>query len=274
MNNTGAAVPTKAELMPLPTPFEVAQLAALLEPQGCVGSGAKDILEKALDLYMASAFYVSDTKRFTPCQLYERYVAALCHLGFTERLLEASAEGTKLRLYRKDRTDGDPAKDYLMKHSGAGLRDWKKTRSVLDAIKKYFIYRANSHNTKYAKGISELEASHHRLTAERGTTLQRLRNGMVMPDNQLWFHAEEDYADFLVHLQVPAPEFDDDGKIIQSKIEYWEIPTEFLDRIIRWRHELKKQKVDWKGIRLLSREEIFVSDKPHKAAKAKNQKKN
>jgi hypothetical protein len=270
--NDEASSEPEPKSAPVPEPMDLAQLAALLDPQACIGPGAKDVLKNAHDLYVASAFYVSDTKRLTAEQLYERDVASLHTLGFKERLLEVSAEGAKLRLYRKDRTDGDPAKDYLQEYSRAGLRDWKKTRSVLDAIKKYFIYRANSHNTKYAKHIAELEASHLRMAAERGTTLQRLRNGMEIPVIELWFDAEEYYADFLVKIQVPGPEFDDDCKKIQSKIEYWEIPREFLDQIISWRHELRKRKIDWKGIRLRSREEIFGSEKSDNAGEVNNPK--
>jgi hypothetical protein len=250
--------------------MELSLLAAFLDPQACTGTGAKDVLEKALDLYMVSTFKVGETKRLSPEGLHERYVTALSRLGFTDEYLEAVAKANKLRLYHEDQAD-DPTKDYLLKHSGAGLRDWKKTRTVLEAIKKYFIRRANAHNTENAKGIAELEAKHHRMAAERGVTPQRLRDGMVIPSDQLWLDAEKDYADFLDHLQVPGPEFDH-GKKISSKIEYWEIPMDFLEQIISWRHELKKQKVDWKGIRLLTREEIFGSEKPQKAAKIKNPK--
>jgi hypothetical protein len=242
----------------LPPPIEIAKLAALLDPKACRGPRANDVLRKAVGLVAAATWTLEYFEELPDLKRMEQKVSWMVDFGFKDTLINDMVAANKLRLYREFRAD-----DLVKKH----LKDqcaWleiKTTRSVLELIEKYFANSANIHNGKHAEAISALEEQHEKMARERNTTVERLRNGMGIPDNERWRDAKYNYEDFLSKAQVPQPYADDKGELIKPKVEYWQIDKDFLDALVVWRRYLKSLKgtlkVPWKTLRALSRDELW-----------------
>jgi len=232
-------------------------------------------------LYVGAVQVHSDFTGLSADEYSSKILSYLCDMGFEETLLTAMKASNELRLYKEERED-DPVKQYLLER--AKEFNWKKTRSVLTAIERYFIYCANTHNRKNAAKIAELEAEHERMARERNTTVEKLRNGMEIPNDQRWQDWKQEYDDFVIKAQRPPPE--EEIEYVQhpnnkievktkpvTKVEYWLIGKQQLDHLIAWRRGLKKNKINWRGISPLKRDEIFRPIRASsKAAKKKNPK--
>ena len=80
----------------------------------------------------------------------------------------------------------------------------------------------------------ELERKHQEMAANRGITMEQLRNGMGIPSDQLRRNGLQEFLDFMRRSEVR--ENDHEGKRL-----YWELEESFLDKLIAWRRDVKKR---------------------------------
>jgi len=159
-------------------------------------------------------------------------------------LLRTSTRSVKRRLYpdgarvaapiRSEFFEGDldPARKYLTER--AAYLNWKTTRQVRYSIRLLFVDEAERHNEHFSEAIVELERKHQEMAANRGITMEQLRNGMGIPSDQLRRNGLQEFLDFMRRSEVR--ENDHEGKLL-----YWELEESFLDKLIAWRRDVKKR---------------------------------
>lgn len=161
----------------LPPPVEIAKIAAALRDR---------TLDKEAAIEEAIAFYLAAKVR------YEQLAALPVHQiaseledsSFLDRLFETK-KGPKLRLY----PDGakldpetrsqyfsaglDPVRKYLLKQ--AKNLHWNNSRTVLEAIKLFYLDRAYTNNKEYAEEIRSIDRQNKK-RVESGVPIESLYN--------------------------------------------------------------------------------------------------
>jgi hypothetical protein len=229
-----------------PEAIELAKLAALLSPSECLGEDAREILEKARDLYMAAVAIVLGMKKF-PEDRSRQYLKALERLGFGKEVWEVIANIRDLKLYSK-KQGGDQVKSYLKEK---GIKDCNTTRVVRENIKRYFVDQANAHNRQFAETIAHPEKSPEGIVWDKDAAPT-----YHSPEEITWKDAEQLISTFwesALPQALPGKQAAVKPRKKRSP-EYWLISPDFLDKLIEWRRKMKREGRPLKAIKPLSKE--------------------
>jgi hypothetical protein len=230
----------------LPPPVEIAKIAAALRDRTL---DKKTAIEEAIAFYLAAKVRCEQLAALPVHQI----ASELEDLSFP---LFASRESLKLRLYPDGAKldpetssqyfrDGlDPVREYLFRQ--ATNLHWNKSRTVLEAIKLFYLDRAYINNEENVEAIRSLEREHKKLVKERGVTIETRRNGISIRCRQLRWDGPARFNKFMEDCvtweDIDAERSGEDYVIgPPARILYWEFHESFLNKLVRWRLDLKKK---------------------------------
>jgi hypothetical protein len=227
----------KEERTELPPPIEIAKVAAILS------QGRNLDRKKAID--EAIAFCIQAGIRYEELidLRLNQIVMELGDAALLDSASEITSRSKKLRLYpdkanvdvetQKQFFEGslDAVRSYLSKK--APHLNWTKSRSVRDAIELFHLDRARRHNDKNAAAIASLERKHQKMARKVNKTVERIREGMHIGDDERRFDGRAMFDEFM----AKRAEFEEGG----PRVRYWELEDSFLDSLIAWRRDVKKR---------------------------------
>ena len=181
-----------------PAALEIAQLAALIDPQACRSGNFRNALLMAVALF-------EDSKDV--CGMLE--AAENDSLGRDGLLSFGALSGSDganrlANLYRKRAlitpmpvltldtgANTDTCRAYLAKNLNLEGKKkqqepWKNARSVLDNLKAMFVDSTNKLNRENASRILERERIGVAEAEKQGCTVEQIRNGRWMSDDAIW----------------------------------------------------------------------------------------
>ena len=240
----------KEERTDLPPPIEIAKVAAILSRGRNLDR--KEAIDEAIAWCLEAGFRYAELVELPLDQIFREVGdTALRDWG-----LALVSRSKKLRLYpdnarvdpetRIQFFDGnfDEARSYL--HKKLPYLNMKKTRSVLFTIKLYFLKTAHDHNRRNRKKIEKVEKRCARLAKKRTkkigrpVTIDEIRNGMQLWDDQIRRDGNHEYDDFMDRAAVRAEGTSEGHHFRPGKVFYWELPESFLDKLVRFRLDVKK----------------------------------
>jgi len=243
----------------LPPPIEIAKIAAILSRGGC---STRNAIDEAIALYFQAEARYSELAGQSLGQILKE----VGDLPLLDWISERAGQPKKLRLYpdnaqvnaeiRRQFFEGplDQVRSYL--HKKAPYLNMRKTRSVLDTIKLYFLKTAYDHNQQNNEKIEELEKRWAQ-TAEQATkesrrtvTIDEVRNGWELTEHDpVRRDGEREYEDFMDQAAVRTQGTWQGHHFCPGKELYWELPETFLDKVIAFRRNVKKTRGGIRAVR-------------------------
>ena len=265
-----------------PTPLELAQLAAAINPEACRSDDPSDAVAKALEL-VAKCRVVCKSLMIEGFQEQVRVIddnlpkgsefARKMGLWTIHRALPALEKVPTLTLALTN-NDPDTLRPYLDQNLKLeGKRGRKKggswgVRVVHKNLLKMFIDRANEHNRSNASKIQSREERIENAAKAQGRPVEALGSSLTYED-EVWRDGTAEYKAFLRSCEVRQ-----DGEIYyeqgmkppserkQPKLVRYDIPLPNVNALIRWKHDIRLRGKGKSGIgkvQQLEREEVFSS---------------
>ncbi|MDQ3622544.1 MAG: hypothetical protein M3463_08660 [Verrucomicrobiota bacterium] len=232
------------------TPWQLALLAALLNPDGCRQGKARDAVYMAISLFDETVAVCEEMAAKSPQEQLHMLAAdlpgspaagQLHHSRITQALYPDRI--LTLTLARND-DEEDTLRPYLAEklnlEGRTGRKVWSRVRTVRDNLQKFFIDRANRHNRENADRIKARELREEQLPVG------------ARPYDERWYDGEADYKQSLAEW---AKKKTVDGT---EQVVRYEIPQALVDDFIEWRRDIRRQKGGVKTVRQLTRGEVFA----------------
>jgi len=234
----------------LPPPIEIAKIAAVLIRGGEMDRSA------AIDQAIALCFHADSRYAQLVDLPLDQIIMKLADPTLVDLALENLNRPKKLRLYPNGaKLDPetkikffqgglDPVRNYLSKQ--ASNLHWNTSRTVREAIELFHLDRARIHNEKNMDAIRSLERKHRKMAKERGQTFDFFRNGMHIPPDQLRLDGPAMFDQFMQGCAVwdkgeSEGSGQNHGLNRRGHVLYWEIEQPFLNKLVRWRLDVKKR---------------------------------
>ena len=243
--------------------FQLAMLAATINPEACRTGNSRDALLGALALFEESTALCIELGAMNR----KERVNWLGEIAFSERvsgmdgasrLLEAISRAANkppppLTLAKRD-NDDDNLRSYLneklnLEGKNSGQEAWVNVRTVLVNFRWMFVDEANTHNRTNAARIQERDKRDEAEAQKQGISVVQLRDqgGHIFHDEE-WWDGETKHRDFLKH----RARRDAKGKVVRYEIE-----PGYADMLIAWKKGIRRCG-GVKKLRPLTREEVFA----------------
>ncbi len=249
------------------TPLEIAQLAALIDPQACRSGNFRNALLMAVALFEDSkdvcgmlAAAVNDSLGLDELLSF----GPLCGSEGAERLVnlyrQRAINAAKPVLMLDTDAHTDACREYLAKNLNLEgkkkqQQPWKNARTVLDNLKQMYVDRANMLNQHNAHRIAERERLDAEATRERGRAAEKGRSLEWINFEEMWQDGVENFDDFLTECKIAFLRRSKGPS--DSKAECYDIPKGVIDALIAWKRQKRRRRDGRGSVRQLTREEVL-----------------